>query len=194
MERDHRVEVEADASKAGLGLRLAVSNGMARQENNKRTSEAIHRNRLWWTIYMQERRLAAATGNPVGISDDSITTALPSKTSLFPSADALNTNIRLAKITGSISQGQFKLCSGMHTLAKTDTDIYGRKHQSDKEFVVKTQNILTALLETQKTMPLEYAVDLFAESRLFSRTGATLYLMLFQVGGYWRSTALSGTD
>lgn len=54
---------------------------------------------------MQERRLAAATGNPVGIIDDSITTAMPSKTSLFPSADALNTNIRLARITGSISQG-----------------------------------------------------------------------------------------
>lgn len=42
---------------AGMGLRLAVSNGMASDESGKgmRPSERTHRNRLFWTIYMQER-------------------------------------------------------------------------------------------------------------------------------------------
>lgn len=40
-----------------MGLRLAVSNGMANDEGAKgmKPSEKTHRNRLFWTIYMQER-------------------------------------------------------------------------------------------------------------------------------------------
>jgi proline utilization trans-activator len=140
-----------------------MANDMARQDSSQRTSDAIHRNRLWWTIYMQERRLAAATGNPPGIPDDAITTPMPCKTSLFSSPDALITNINLARITGQITQ-----------------DIYGRRHENDKDFIVKTQTILTSLLDIRKSMPVQFAVDLSDETRKFSRTGATLYLMLFQ--------------
>lgn len=43
-----------------------------------------------------------------------------------------------------------------------------------------TQSILTSLLEVQQSMPPEYAVELRSEPQSFSRTGATLYLMLFQ--------------
>ncbi|VUC27318.1 unnamed protein product [Clonostachys rosea] len=92
---------------AGLGLRLAISNGMARQDGSKRNSDAVHRNRLWWTIYMQERRLAAATGNPVGISDDAITTVTPWSSPGFQPVSALDVNIKLAKITGRINQAKF---------------------------------------------------------------------------------------
>lgn len=40
-----------------MALRLAISNGMARESSNAgmKRSDKTHRNRLWWTIYMQER-------------------------------------------------------------------------------------------------------------------------------------------
>ncbi|CAH0047054.1 unnamed protein product [Clonostachys solani] len=148
---------------AGLGLRLAISNGMARQDGSKRNSEAVHKNRLWWTIYMQERRLAAATGNPVGVSDDAITTITPWSSPGFQPVSALDVNIKLAKITGRINQ-----------------EIYGRKSQSDREFIIQTQNILIALFQIQQEMPSQYVIDLTSDSSSFSRTSATLYLMLFQ--------------
>jgi proline utilization trans-activator len=44
-------------SKAGVALRLAMSNGLSRDDATvqMKRSEKTHRNRLWWTIYMQER-------------------------------------------------------------------------------------------------------------------------------------------
>lgn len=41
--------------------------------------------------------------------------------------------------------------------------------------------MLTALLETQRSIPPGYAVDFSNPSHKFTRTSATLYLMLLQV-------------
>ncbi len=39
-----------------MGLRIAILMGLHREGGTSRTrSERIHCNRLWWTIYMQER-------------------------------------------------------------------------------------------------------------------------------------------
>ncbi|KAL6230481.1 hypothetical protein BDW75DRAFT_65360 [Aspergillus navahoensis] len=47
---------------AGMGLRIAILMGLHRDGGTSLTrSERVHCDRLWWTIYMQERRLAAAT-------------------------------------------------------------------------------------------------------------------------------------
>ncbi|KAJ5351200.1 hypothetical protein N7452_000174 [Penicillium brevicompactum] len=60
-------------------LRLAVSLGFHRRSGSQQLlkSQQIHINRLWWTVYMQERRLAAATGNPCSINDEAIELAPP---------------------------------------------------------------------------------------------------------------------
>lgn len=46
-----------DLSQAGIALRLAIANGLARERGSRNImrSEKSHRVRLWWTIYMQER-------------------------------------------------------------------------------------------------------------------------------------------
>lgn len=59
--------------------------------------------------------------------------------------------------------------------------IYGRRDRSEKDFVRQVQEILTALLETQRSIPPGYAVDFSDPSHMFTRTSATLYLMLLQV-------------
>lgn len=179
---------------------------MARENGLKRTSEARHRNRLWWTMYMQERqalislrdvckriltisrRIATATGNPPGISDEAISTPLPAKAPGFQSVEALKTNIRLARITGSISQGTTTLHAANSSSPRSD--IYSCKNQSERDFVMRTQSILSALVETQKNMPSEYAIVLASEPHIPCRTAATLHLMLFQVGAHVPRVAL----
>lgn len=80
-------------------------------------SEASHVNRLWWSIYSQERyeypflydasadlnrRLAAATGKPSGIADAVIQQSLPTDVIGFSPAAPMRTSIKLARIYGDI--------------------------------------------------------------------------------------------
>uniref|UniRef100_A0A8H7KAX0 Zn(2)-C6 fungal-type domain-containing protein n=1 Tax=Bionectria ochroleuca TaxID=29856 RepID=A0A8H7KAX0_BIOOC len=62
-----------------IALRLAVTHGYHRPLEGTQIfrSEKAHIGRLWWTIYMQERRLAAATGYPYGIDDAFIVLEYP---------------------------------------------------------------------------------------------------------------------
>lgn len=43
--------------KASMALRLSMSNGLHRSltSHRPRRSELVHQNRLWWSVYMQER-------------------------------------------------------------------------------------------------------------------------------------------
>ena len=52
------------------------------------------------------RRLAAATGNPVGVLDESITTDRPTDAAGFPAVVSLDTNVTLARITGQTLQSE----------------------------------------------------------------------------------------
>ncbi|OAL48473.1 hypothetical protein IQ07DRAFT_543394 [Pyrenochaeta sp. DS3sAY3a] len=149
---------------AGVALRLAISNGLARGLNTQpmKRSEKTHRIRLWWTIYMQERRLAAATGNPVGILDGNISTMLPSESPGFPPVAALNVNIKLARLTGQIIQ-----------------DVYSPTPRTERQFLQRVHDLVAKLADVGKKVPLEHAID-FSKPLVVTRTGATLYLMLFQ--------------
>ncbi|KIL92352.1 hypothetical protein FAVG1_04762 [Fusarium avenaceum] len=90
---------------ASTALRLSLSLSLHKSASHQKSkrSEAVHRNRLWWSIYMQERRLAAAVGFPVSVSDRAITTAHPSDQIGYPSAAAIEVNVKLAQITGRIT-------------------------------------------------------------------------------------------
>lgn len=57
------------------------------------------------------RRLAAATGNPSGISDDVIEIDMPIDSPGFPPALPLRTNIKIARVTGRILSSEFCLIS-----------------------------------------------------------------------------------
>ena len=55
---------------------------------------------------IEQRRLAAATGNPFGILDEAVSASLPTESPGFFSITALNFNIKLAKRTGQIMQSK----------------------------------------------------------------------------------------
>ncbi|KAL4871699.1 hypothetical protein BDV12DRAFT_18414 [Aspergillus spectabilis] len=150
---------------AGMGLRIAILMNLHRDSGGTslKRSEKAHCNRLWWTIYMQERRLAAATGNPPGIQDEAVRVSYPDTSPGFTSPAALNLNIRIAKTTGEILQV-----------------IYGQKIQTEQSFVKGVQKILVSLHEISGSIPQELGLDFSRRPLTVTRTKATLYLMLYQ--------------
>lgn len=99
---DRKEDAYLYASSA-LRLSLGLSLHKSGSYRSQRRSEAVHRNRLWWSIYMQERRLAAAVGFPMSISDTEITASQPTDHIGYQSAAAIAVNAKLAQITGRIT-------------------------------------------------------------------------------------------
>ncbi|KAH8808996.1 fungal-specific transcription factor domain-containing protein [Xylogone sp. PMI_703] len=149
----------------GSALRLALTRGMC--ENQKRSSaarsEVIHQTRLWWTIYILDRRIAAAIGCPPGIDDQHIEIEMPATSIGFPSPAALNVNIQITRIVGRIM-----------------ASLYNRKITSKETIVSELQSILKSLSDVNGTIPQEYTVNFDKDLDDISRTGATLYLFYFQ--------------
>ncbi|RDW56731.1 hypothetical protein BP6252_13986 [Coleophoma cylindrospora] len=150
---------------AGTAMRLAVSQRLYRKSGGKRykRSEIVHRNRLWWSIYMQERRLAAATGHPWSISDEAIDADMPLDAPGYCSSLPLNVNVRIAQVTGQII-----------------STVYGTQCLSQQVFTSKIQGLLSTLYEVARTMPHEYELQLSQNPLQARRTASSLYLMLFQ--------------
>ncbi|KAI8661190.1 Zn(2)-C6 fungal-type domain-containing protein [Fusarium keratoplasticum] len=146
-------------------LRLAILHGYHQKdsERNILRSEKAQINRLWWTIYMQERRLAAANGKPSGIIDSAISMPLPSEAPGFPTGAAIRTNIKIAQVTGQVI-----------------TILYGTKFKKEQDFVSHAQQIIKSLADIAKEIPSEQSLSLCGNSELALRTSASLHLMLYQ--------------
>ncbi|KAL4787200.1 hypothetical protein BJX76DRAFT_363972 [Aspergillus varians] len=147
-------------------LRLAVSHGFHRKPSSGHflQSEATHINRLWWSIYLQERRLAAATGCPPGISDNVIEQPLPTDSIGFTPAAPMRTSIKLAQVYGQIM-----------------TVLYGSTLQAEDTFISNVQSIIRSLYDISDEIPMELATG-FPRLRhdLSLRTSAALHLMFYQ--------------
>lgn len=162
---------------ANMALRLAIGAAYhhAGDKSTRQRSIYVHRNRLWWTLYMQERRLCAASGWPLSIGDYAITALPPYDAAGYSPATAMAINVRIARITGQIS-----------------ATIYAQKGESEGKFVSNVQNILRSLHEIEKEMPPELSMAFDESGGLTianlafedvspttARTSATLYISVF---------------
>ncbi|CAH0055038.1 unnamed protein product [Clonostachys solani] len=148
-------------------LRLAISHGFHRESRLEKfaQSERVRLNRLWWTVYMQERRLAAATGNPSGINDEAIELTLPTNAPGFSPAAPLCTNIKIGRVVGRII-----------------SDLYGKEAETEQAFVSNVQDIVQTLYDISQSIPSELETSMRnSGSDLSLRTTAMLHLMLYQV-------------
>lgn len=147
-------------------LRLSITHKYHQTSGTKHLmkSERVHLNRLWWTVYMQERRLAAATGNPSGIRDESIDIELPTNSPGFAPAGPLCINIKIARVTGRIL-----------------SVLYDPEPHTEDIFVPKVQEIVRSLYEISQEIPSDTAKDFQGMGRdLCLRTTGSLHLMLYQ--------------
>ncbi|TPX09886.1 uncharacterized protein E0L32_008908 [Thyridium curvatum] len=149
----------------GIAVRLALTLGCAQpyDEQDCLPSERAHRIRLWWTVFMLDRRFSADLGLPVAADDRQLSTELPQDAPGFPSPQAIIINVRIARTTGDIM-----------------TSLYGNTCLTQPDLVHKVQNILKSLFETGHSIPPEYSIDLTRPFPCVTRTGGSLYLMLFQ--------------
>ncbi|KAF9891058.1 hypothetical protein FE257_004993 [Aspergillus nanangensis] len=135
---------------AGIGLRIALLMGLHWEFGSSAgliRSQRTHRNR-----------------NPLSVHDEAIRVSYPTDTPGFYSADALTTNIKVARTTGHILQKQA---------------IYGSKEQTKDEFIMEVHKILSSLQEISVSMPKDLTLD-FCTRLQISRHSATLHLMLYQ--------------
>ncbi|KAK1574622.1 uncharacterized protein LY79DRAFT_593184 [Colletotrichum navitas] len=150
-------------------LRLATTHGYHRKSGTGHLlqSEKVHLNRLWWTVYMQERRLAAATGNPSSILDEAIEVDMPKDSPGFPPALPLRTNIKIARVTGRILP-----------------TIYEPGTHPEETFVPNVQGIVQSLYWIAKEIPSELSTNTsdlaITEGDVSLRTSAYLHMMLYQ--------------
>ncbi|KXG48290.1 Transcription factor [Penicillium griseofulvum] len=149
----------------GLALRLAIALGCNLREIDQRClpSQSAHRLRLWWTVYMLDRRLSSGLGLAAGADERQLRTELPRNAMGFQSPIALAINVRIARVTDDIM-----------------SSLYGNKSITQLELVQKIQQILQELHETGRSFPKSLMLDFNRPLQLVTRTGASLYLMLFQ--------------
>ncbi|KAH7322605.1 fungal-specific transcription factor domain-containing protein [Stachybotrys elegans] len=149
----------------GMAVRLAVALGCAlpRDEQAGLSSEKCHRNRVWWTVYMLDRRLSAALGLPMSIDERQIRANLPKAAPGFQQPLPLIINIQIARATGEIM-----------------TSFYGNTTISQADLVKRIQHTLQSLYETGRSIPSKFVTEFENPGSRVSRTNASLYLMLFQ--------------
>lgn len=149
----------------GSAVRLAIALGcsLPHSEQTGLTSEICHRNRVWWTAYMLDRRLSAGLGLPTGADDRQLRADLPKGSAGFHPPLPMILNIRIARATGEIM-----------------TSFYGNATITQNELVKKIRQTLQSLYETGKSIPSAFSIE-FSDSQLtVTRTSASLYLMLYQ--------------
>ena len=86
-------------------MRIALTLGMNREPPSDLLGQADHyrRRRIWWTVYIIDRKLTVIMGAPLSIGDEDIDITLPDEDdSTGLSGDALRMHIRLAKLEGQV--------------------------------------------------------------------------------------------
>ncbi|KGO42972.1 Transcription factor, fungi [Penicillium expansum] len=93
----------------GLALRLAIALGCNLREIDQRClpSQSAHRLRLWWTVYMLDRRLSSGLGLAAGADERQLRTELPRNAMGFQSPIALSINVRIARVTDDIMSSRY---------------------------------------------------------------------------------------
>ncbi|KAK4922725.1 hypothetical protein LTR66_016577, partial [Elasticomyces elasticus] len=108
-------------------------------------------------------RLSSGLGLAAGADERQLCIELPRHAAGFQSPVALAINVRIARVTDDI----------MSTL-------YGNKSITQLELVEKIQHSLQELHDTARSFPTPLVLDFSRPLQWATRTGASLYLMLFQ--------------
>jgi hypothetical protein len=76
-----------------------------------------HRRRLWWTVYILDRRLSINMGSPLsGLRDEDIDLSLPDNGSYKGPCPGLHLHVKITKLTGNVMTGKYSCypCLSVH--------------------------------------------------------------------------------
>ena len=104
-------------------MRIALATGMNRETppGVLSRSECEHRRRLWWTLYIIDRKLSINMGAPLSITDKDIDISLPSHDDLRFSNTGLCIHAKLAVLEGKVMSGKFLRQPPFLTRSPTDS-------------------------------------------------------------------------
>jgi proline utilization trans-activator len=95
------------SSQIGQAVRIALSLGLNREPPPGHLShrEYQRRRRLWWTLYIIDKKLSTTIGAPLSIRDEDIDTSLPEECDLGFSNTGLKYHVQLARLEGEVVSG-----------------------------------------------------------------------------------------
>ncbi|KAH8900601.1 hypothetical protein GQ53DRAFT_129539 [Thozetella sp. PMI_491] len=95
----------------GQAVRIALSLGLNREPPPGQLSQREYqrRRRLWWTLYMIDKKLSTTIGAPLSIRDEDIDTSMPEEYDLGFSNTALKYHVKLARLEGEVVSGTITL-------------------------------------------------------------------------------------
>jgi proline utilization trans-activator len=161
---------------------MALSLGMNRQSppGSLEKSEYLRRRRLWWTLYIIDRKLSINMGAPLTIHDEEIDISLPTEDDLGFDNSALILHIKLSAIEGDVMKGKtFSLCT-FQILLTCLTAAYQINGALDKAFIISLQHIFTKMTVLVEHFDGKFDLSLEKTTGV-SRVAATLQLVYYQV-------------
>lgn len=151
---------------SGVAMRSALVLEMHKCNRGKSISrsEMEHRNRLWWTLYVVDRYCCAKTGVPLSISDESITTDMPSDRGInnLPEACFLKSFIEISQISST-------MVTDLYQAGRTQTDL-----------VPVMLNLLSKIDTWRHNLPEKLKVDYNSQTLDTTRTLVNIHSKYFQ--------------
>lgn len=91
-------------SQLGLGLRIALSQGLHRDLAGE-TQHGTDTNRersTWWTLYILDRKLSSLMGAPNSVHDDDISVPLPKPEQCMQESTALQVHLKVSRLIAKV--------------------------------------------------------------------------------------------
>lgn len=161
---------------SGMTLRTALILGMHKHNQTNdiySRYEEEHRRRLWWTVYGIDRYCSATSGHPLSITDEVITTELPSN---IPDSMARDDAAKCDTHSDSIYMTQYvKL---LRIFSSMISRLYQRKSHSD--IIPVMLSILADVYQWQRDLPNILKVDYTKEPFQVSRVIVNIHSEYFR--------------
>lgn len=158
----------------GIALRASLLLGMHVDvgKDSLNRFELEHRRRLWWTVYMYERMLASKAGLPLSLTDEDISTELPTdfdmshpepgcENYIFPEAEFISNCVKITKINANILR-----------------KLYNRQPSSNILPIV--HEMVVSLLKWKKSLPNDINCDYSQPKLDISRLVVNMMTEYFQ--------------
>ncbi|EXJ81572.1 hypothetical protein A1O1_07636 [Capronia coronata CBS 617.96] len=147
----------------GQALRIALSLGMNREAppGTLTRTDYERRRRLWWTLYIIDRKLSINMGAPLSITEKDFDISLPGQEDLGFSNAALLLHVKLADLEGKVMSAAFGINSRL-----------------DRSFMTTIREVFHSMTKIAEDFTGDFGLDLNAGR--VSRVAATLQIMYYQ--------------
>ncbi|PVH75748.1 hypothetical protein DL98DRAFT_592883 [Cadophora sp. DSE1049] len=151
----------------GQALRICLTQGLNRRFDTQRITrqEFEHRTKLWWTVYVIERKLSSLVGVPPALHDEDIALSMPSIDPSQKPGLTMAFHIEISSQLGQILNVVYGL---------------GHQRQLGAKFISAVQSILRRLADTSIMLNTDMRIELQRSSNTISRVAASLHLLHHQ--------------